>query len=148
MEKEHFLPIADYVKSHSERPAAIVDLLLHQVLGEVAQWRIDNPDVRGCVRLGNIYVDEEQPYSVKISGFDESCADDVKSYGEVLDSLLGMLEVKHRRARKIADACRNGEFSNLGDVMIAVEKRDSNAIYIVLIAIIVIMILILAWLNN
>lgn len=146
--EERFIPIADYVKSHESAPAAMVDLLLHQVLGEMAQWRIDNPDVKGCVRLENIYIDENNPFSIKISGFDENCVDDVKSYGEVLSTLLGMLKVTHKRARKIANACCKGEFNNLGDVMLAVEKRDSNVIYIVLIAIIVIMILILAWLNN
>lgn len=148
MEEGRFIPISDYVKSHGSTPMYTVDLLLHQVLGEIAQWRIDNPDEAGCVGLGNIYVDEEQPYRIKISGVDKTCDDDVKSYGEILASLLGMLNVRHKRADKIANACRKGDFMNLSEVMLAVEKRDSNSIYIILIAIIVIMISMLAWLNN
>lgn len=63
---------------------------------------------------------------------------DIESYGEVLGEVLDHLPASLPRLRKIADKCRAGGYNSITDVHLAVERRSSAQIYVIICAIIVI----------
>ena len=57
---------------------------------------------------------------------------DIESYGMVLGEVLDHLPASLPRLRKIADKCKNGDFQSITDVHLAVERRSSAQIYVIL----------------
>lgn len=72
-------------------------------------------------------------------GYDHSSAlsvqdtkKDIESYGEVLSEVLDHLPASLPRLRKIADKCRAGDYQGITDVHLAIERRSSAQIYVIL----------------
>lgn len=57
---------------------------------------------------------------------------DIESYGEVLAEVLDNLPASLPKLRKIAAKCRTGGYRSITDVQLAVERRSSAQIYVVL----------------
>lgn len=72
---------------------------------------------------------------------------DIESYGKVLSEVLDHLPAKMPRLRRIANNCRQGKLRNVSDVMLAVEQRSSNQIYVFIIMFIALMTVLLVWLS-
>lgn len=91
-------------------------------------------------------------------GFDQrehltpaDATEDIYNYGKVLATVLDALPDKHPELRRVAERCtspnprhRYGDIQNL---KLALANRSSNRLYIMIIAFLVIMVGILAWLN-
>lgn len=73
--------------------------------------------------------------------------DDIESYGAVLDEVLDHLPASLPRLRKISRKCREKDFHSIPDVQLALEKRNSNQIYVFLCVFIFIMAALLVWLS-
>ncbi len=76
--------------------------------------------------------------------------EDIKSYGKVLSEVLDHLPTSIPRLRKIANRCEesgHNAFRSISDVQLAMEKRTSGQLYIVLCAFIILMGCLLAWLT-
>ncbi len=75
-------------------------------------------------------------------------ATDVAAYGLVLSDVLASMPVRHRRIARIAQMCIGGKLTRWEDARLALERSESQAIYWALIALIVLLLAMLAWLNH
>ena len=57
---------------------------------------------------------------------------DIESYGEVLSEVLDNLPASLPKLKRIADKCRTGAYNSITDVQLAVERRSSAQIYVIL----------------
>lgn len=57
---------------------------------------------------------------------------DIESYGRVLSEVLDHLPASLPKLKKIADKCSTGAYNSITDVQLAVERRSSAQIYVVL----------------
>ena len=57
---------------------------------------------------------------------------DIESYGKVLSEVLDHLPASLPKLKKIADKCRHGGYDSITDVQLAVERRSSAQIYVIL----------------
>ena len=64
---------------------------------------------------------------------------DIESYGEVLTEVIDHLPASLPKLKKIADKCRNDGFNSITDVQLAVERRSSAQIYVILCVLIAIL---------
>lgn len=67
--------------------------------------------------------------------------DDIRSYGEILDEVLDHLPTSLPKLRRIAADCRKNDspFHTVADIQLAIERRNSNSLYLVLCILITIM---------
>ena len=148
------IPIREYVAANGNRcPRIVADVLLRQLPEAVARWRSEQLSPCGRLREEFIKVDAMSGY-VEITApcadeiADES--DDVRDYGAIVSGLLATAmprrNVNHR-VERFVDACRRGDYATMGDVMLAVERRKSGAVYVVLVIVVVALVALLAWLN-
>lgn len=71
---------------------------------------------------------------------------DIKAYGRILDEVLDNLPASLPRLRKIARKCEEGGYKSVADVQLAIERRSSGQIYVILCCFIVVMVGLLLWL--
>lgn len=76
----------------------------------------------------------------------QDTAADIKAYGEVLDEVLDHLPASLPRLRRIAKAAQEGRYRTIADVRLAIERRSSAVIYVLLCVFIVAMTTLLCWL--
>lgn len=57
---------------------------------------------------------------------------DIESYGEVLGEVLDNLPASLPKLRRISDKCKAGGYNSITDVQLAVERRSSAQIYVIL----------------
>ncbi|MBP3298982.1 MAG: protein kinase [Muribaculaceae bacterium] len=76
----------------------------------------------------------------------QDTAADIKAYGEVLDEVLDHLPASLPRLRRIAKAAQEGRYRTIADVRLAIERRSSAVIYVLLCIFIVAMTTLLCWL--
>lgn len=57
---------------------------------------------------------------------------DIESYGEILSEVLDNLPASLPKLKRIADKCRTGGYKTITDVQLAVERRSSAQIYVML----------------
>ncbi len=148
--KNIFMPISEYVTIHSSHQGEVTDLVLRRLPDAIALWRSRQSAWHGQLLMEMITVDASTGIPIVTTtnnGQPIDDADDVKAYGEIASQLLSTLHYSNRRVTQLIEDCRNGHFKTIGDVMLAVERNKSNAIYIPLIMIIVILVALLAWLN-
>lgn len=76
---------------------------------------------------------------------------DIQSYGRVLDEVLDHVPARMTTLRKVAARCTDPNprhrFRDVQELHLALERRSSNQLYIMLIAFMAVMIVLLAWLN-
>ena len=94
------------------------------------------------LKLINVGYDQTKSLS------EQDTADDIASYGRVLNEVLDRLPTSLPRLRRVA---RKGEdpshpYRSIPDVQLAVEKRSANQIYIFLCVFIAFMVMLLLWL--
>lgn len=67
--------------------------------------------------------------------------EDIRSYGKVLDEVLDNLPTSLPKLRKVAIDCQkeNSPFHTVADVQLAIERRNSNSIYVFLCIVITLM---------
>lgn len=80
---------------------------------------------------------------------EQDTAKDIQSYGKVLNEVLDHLPASLPRLRKIANKCldRQRPFPNIPEIKLAVERRSSSTIYILLCSFIALMVILLVFLN-
>ena len=64
---------------------------------------------------------------------------DIESYGNVLAEVLDNLPASLPKLKRIADKCRNDGYRSITDVQLAVERRSSSQIYVILCVLIAIL---------
>ena len=57
---------------------------------------------------------------------------DIESYGNVLGEVLENLPASLPKLKRIADKCKTGGYNSITDVQLAVERRSSAQIYVIL----------------
>ena len=72
---------------------------------------------------------------------------DIQAYGDALLNALISTPARPKRLVAIAQECVNGEIDDLDDLLLRLEKRVSNSIYVPLIVIILALLLLL-WCQN
>ena len=82
----------------------------------------------------------------------QDCLDDIYNYGDILKQVLEVFPSKQPLLKHIADKCTDPNpkhrFHDVQELRLAIERRSSNAIYLSIIAFIVAMSILLAWLNS
>lgn len=73
---------------------------------------------------------------------------DIQAYGDALLNALISTPARPKRLVAIAQECVNGEIDDLDDLILRLEKRVSNSIYVPLIVIILALLLLLWCLNR
>ena len=73
---------------------------------------------------------------------------DIQAYGDALLNALISTPARPKRLVAIAQECVNGEIDDLDDLLLRLEKRVSNTIYVPLIVIILALLLLLWCLNR
>lgn len=146
------ISIDEYVSRYStSRPTDVADMLLRGLPEAIALWR--NEQHYAPLEKNLIMVDDETGIVTiadngKTNATSVSEADDVKAYSEIANEMLQLMpHTINRMARHIHD-CRSGKYATMGDVMLAVEKRRSSNLYIIIIAVIAILLALLAYLNQ
>lgn len=92
-------------------------------------------------------------------GFDQrqhlepaDASEDIYNYGKVLTEVLDHLPEKQPNLRHVAQRCTEDDpkkrYRDVQDLHLAIERRSSNQLYILLIIFLLIMIGLLAWLNT
>lgn len=78
--------------------------------------------------------------------------DDIYNYGLILKEVIAACPGKNSLLKHIADKCTDSNpkkrFHDIQELRLAIEKRSSNAIYLSIIAFILAMSIVLAWLNS
>lgn len=76
-------------------------------------------------------------------------AEDIENYGKVLSEVLNHLPASLPRLRKIANKCqdKNHPYRSVMDLQLAMERRSSSLIYVMLCLFILIMTVLLIWLS-
>ena len=95
------------------------------------------------LKLINVGYDQQSKLSA------QSTAEDIRSYGKILNEVLDHLPTTLPRLRRIAARCEANDksLSTIPDIQLAVERRNSAQIYYLIIAFIVVMVLLLFWLT-
>ena len=70
---------------------------------------------------------------------EQDTQEDIRSYGDVLAEVLDRLPTSLPKLRKISDKCRTGGYNSITDVQLAVERRSSAQIYVILCVLIAIL---------
>lgn len=79
---------------------------------------------------------------------EQDVEEDVRSYGKVLNEVLDHLPTSLPRLRRVARKCESDKpYQSISDIQLAVEKRNSNRIYIFLCIFIAFMVGMLLWLT-
>ncbi|MDE7380853.1 MAG: protein kinase [Muribaculaceae bacterium] len=88
-------------------------------------------------------------YDQSSSLTEQDTAKDIESYGKVLEEVLDNLPASLPRLRKIAGKCVDSQhpYTNIPDIKLAIERRSSSMIYVILCMFIVIMVILLIILN-
>ena len=94
------------------------------------------------LKLINVGYDQTKSLS------EQDTADDIASYGRVLNEVLDRLPTSLPRLRRVARKCEDPShpYRSIPDVQLAVEKRSANQIYIFLCVFIAFMVMLLLWL--
>lgn len=77
-------------------------------------------------------------------------AEDIRSYGKILNEVLDQLPTSLPRLRRIAGKCEEGSdspYKSISDVQLAIEKRDSRQLFIFICVFIAFMAGLLIWLT-
>jgi len=80
----------------------------------------------------------------------QDTAEDIKSYGRVLNEVLDHLPTTLPRLRRIARRCEDSQnpYRSISDIQLAMERRNSSQIYIFICTFIVLMACLLVWLTT
>ncbi len=92
-------------------------------------------------------------------GFDQrehltaaDASEDIYSFGQVLTEVLDQLPERHSALRKVANRCLECDpshrYRDIQDLKLAIDNRTYNRLYIIIIAFLLIMVCLLAWLNT
>lgn len=78
------------------------------------------------LKLINVGYDHDKSLS------EQDTRKDIESYGNVLSEVLDNLPASLPKLKRIADKCKKGEYHSITDVQLAVERRSSAQIYVIL----------------
>lgn len=76
----------------------------------------------------------------------DSC-EDIKNYGRILNEVLDHLPTSLPRLRRIANKCEECGYRSISDVQLAMERRNSSQMYILICVFILMMAALLVWLT-
>lgn len=144
------MTIEEYVKLHRGCRREVADVMLRRLPEAVALWRSEQVEPQGRLQSSVITIDETSGFISINPGGDKPAtdADDVKDYGTIITELSALSPKPDRRIATFADACRRGDYSSIGDVMLAVERHKSGTAYWYLLAIIILLLILLIVLNR
>lgn len=88
-------------------------------------------------------------YAQKSSITPRDCCEDIKSYGKMMNEVLDNLPTTLPRLRKIANKCVNDchAYRTVSDLQLAIERKNSSQIYVVICVFILLMAALLIWLT-
>ena len=78
------------------------------------------------LKLINVGYDHDKSLS------EQDTRKDIESYGNVLSEVLDNLPASLPKLKRIADKCKKSEYHSITDVQLAVERRSSAQIYVIL----------------
>ncbi len=82
----------------------------------------------------------------------EQASDDIRNFGTIVLETLNKSGVNDPQLRKVAERCADADsrrrYRDIHDLRLAIEDRRGNKLYIIIIAFLVIMIAVLAWLSS
>lgn len=95
------------------------------------------------LKLINVGYDQQSKLST------DDSAEDIRSYGRVLNEVLNHLPTTLPKLRRIANKCEAGDpkLRTVADVHLAMERRNSAQVYYVIIAFIIVMLCLLFYLT-
>lgn len=108
-------------------------------------------DIPHKLEYNNLMIDRESgilKIIITDSTDEQPEKNDIMFFGTILRLVLKKIPGKNNRLNKIADNCVNGEYQNIGDLQLDLEKYSSNSIYIPVILLLSLLIGILYWLNK
>lgn len=121
----------DYIESH------------HIVHHPIRPERIIFTENVGNLKLIDVGFDQKEHLSPT------DAADDIYSYGMVLNEVLDSVEENYPNLRKVAARCTDANpakrYRDVQDLHLALERRTGNRLYILIIAFLLLMILFLSW---
>ena len=96
------------------------------------------------LKLANVGYAQKDCLTIKDS------QEDIKSFGRIINEVLDHLPTTLPRLRKIAKKCEeeNTPYHSIADIHMAIERRNSNQLYILLCIFIAIMASILVWFSR
>lgn len=158
--------ITDDVYGDSLRKLIDTDRLSPEILEKVLHDLVDAIDYIQINHLVHhpirpetiIFTENIQNLKLIDVGFDQkkqlspaSTADDIYSFGKVLSELLDHIPTKLPHLRHIADKCcsenPDNRYNNIQELRLAIDKRNSNQVYIFIIIFLLAMLALLAWLQ-
>lgn len=137
----------------------ILDKIKHELVGAI-DYIQRNHIVHHPIRPETIYFTENIGNLKLIDvGFDQcrhlepaDASEDIYNYGKVLSEVLDHLPEKQPNLRHVAQRCMEDDpkkrYRDIQDLHLAIERRSSNQLYLLLIVFLLIMIGLLAWLNT
>lgn len=158
--------IADDVYGESLRKLIDEDKITPEILDKLQHELVDaiyyiqkNHIVHHPIRPETIYFTENAGNLKLINvGFDQRChlepadaSEDIYSYGFVLNEVLDHVPAKLPNLRKVAERCCDADpakrYRDVPDLHLAIERRNSNQVYLFLIIFMVLMFILLAFLT-
>lgn len=159
--------ITDDVYGDSLRKLIDEDRITPEILEKVKHDLVDAIDyiqrnhiVHHPIRPETIYFTENIGNLKLIDvGFDQrrhlepaDASEDIYNYGKVLEEVLDHLKEKHPNLRHVAQRSTESDpkkrYRDVQDLKLAIDRRSSNQLYILLIIFLLLMIVLLAWLNT
>ncbi len=149
------ITIDEYIDRYARsRTTDAADVILRSLPEAIALWRSEQQEPLTPLTKEMLMVDAATGIVEIVDGNAEASAspvsenDDVKAFGEIATELLQQMPYTNHRVTQLVQDCRAGKYATMGDVMLAVEKRRSNVLYIVIIAAIALLLVLLALLNH
>lgn len=109
-----FLDALDYIESN------------HIVHDPITSDTIIFTEYQENLKLINVGYDHSKSLS------EQDTRKDIESYGMVLGEVLDNLPTSLPKLKRIADKCKTGGYSSITDVQLAIERRSSSQIYVIL----------------
>ena len=128
----------------------LVDAIDYIQSNHIAHHPISPKNIIFTENVGNlklIDVGFDQLMHIEPAGVQE----DIANYGKVLEEALKHVDGKYPHLHKVAQRCQDPNpqkrYHDVQDLHLALEKRSSNQLYILIIIFLSLMVLLLAWLN-
>lgn len=129
---------------HNRVTPRVLTLMQQTAIEAIEQYRAEGG--KGLVTT-HAFVFSDDLRALRFAPLDESPAPyeraDLRAYGDVLMNAIIATKTRPKRLIAIAQECINGDFSDYDDLVLALEKRMSNTIYIPIIAIVLILLLLM-----
>lgn len=110
--------------------------LMHPLVEHLIEIQNDSETRSGTLSIDSIKLSPDLK-QISVTSASDSESENVKNWGIIIIRVLELLNHKDKIISNIADRCRDGEITTLGELHLQLERRISYAIYHILLFIIV-----------